>query len=196
MRYIIVLLIFLSPKLLLSQEKKKFSQTKHKYGLSVGIGKNNGLGFTNIKIDRDYEVYLFQLQYNRSIIKNKLWGIEALAQPQFNFASFKTSARTITNTIELGANIALLIRLNLFKENFSLYGLIGSGPHLIASTPERQANGFIFSDNFFMGVNLRISDNVFLDIRAGKRHASNLNFQFPNNGINTFIVHFGIIKLL
>ena len=198
MRFIILVFILLSPSILFSQERKTITDSKHKIGFSFGLGRNNGLGFTNINIDRDYDIYLFQSQYHRTIISRKLWGVEALGQPQLNFTSFKSNENSTrsSNSFEFGVNVALLLRLNLFEDYFSLYGLIGSGPHFIAKTPDRQANGFIFSDNFFMGADLRVSDNLLLDIRAGKRHASNLSFKSPNGGINTFIIHFGIVKLL
>jgi len=198
MRFIIFILILLCSNFLLSQERKELGNSRHKIGFNIGIGKNDGLDFANINIDRDYELYLFQFQYNRTIIGRKLWGIEILGQPQFNVASFKANetSTTTVNSIEFGINVGLLFRLNLFKDYLSVYSLIGSGPHFISSTPDRQANGFIFSDNFFMGINLRVSDNLFLDLRSGKRHASNLNFNSPNGGINTFLINFGIVKLL
>ena len=198
MRFSLYIFFLLISTSVLAQEKIELKDSKHKIGFNIGIGRNNGLAFTNIDIDRDYEVYLFQFEYHRNIIGRKLWAIEALAQPQINFASFENSdnSNKTTNTIEFGVNVGLLFRLNLFKDYFSIYSLIGSGPHFISKTPNRQADGFIFSDNFFMGANLRMTNKLFLDIRSGKRHVSNLNFQSPNGGINTFFIHLGIIKLL
>ena len=181
-----------------SQEKKHLRDSKHKIGFNVGLGKNNGLGFTDFKIDRDYDVYLFQFQHYYSVYESKLWGIEIVSQPQLNFSKFRSleDPKTVTNAIEFGLNIGLLARLNFFNDTLSLYGLVSSGPHFISKAPQRQANGFIFSDNFFVGFNVRMSDNTFLDIRSGKRHMSNLNIQMPNGGINTFIINIGVFKLL
>ena len=198
MRFIILILIIVCTAPLTAQEKKELGTSKHKLGFSFGIGRNNGLDFANINIDRDYEIFLLQFQYHRTLIGRKHWGAELVGQPQLNFGSFQSleNFNISTQSIEAGINVGLLLRLNLFHDYFSIYGLIGSGPHFITRTPDRQASGFIFSDNFFMGVNLRISNNLFLDIRSGKRHASNLDFDFPNGGINTFIIYFGIIKSL
>ncbi|WP_010179977.1 acyloxyacyl hydrolase [Aquimarina agarilytica] len=171
---------------------KTLSQTKHKIGFNYGLGRNNGLGFTNINIETDYVVHLFQFQYYRSLIQKKWIGLEALGQPQINFGQIDHKK----NTFEFGLNIGILIRFNLLKDKISIYGLISAGPHFISSTPSRQAPNFIFSDNFFGGINYRVSKNLFLDLRPGKRHLSNLDFQFPNGGINTFIINFGIMKLL
>ena len=198
MRLYIILFVLLISKSVLAQEKIELKDSKHKIGFNIGIGKNNGLAFTNIDIDRDYEIYLFQFEYHRNLIARKLWAIEALAQPQINFATFENSNSNndTTNAIEFGVNVGLLFRLNLFKDYFSIYSLIGSGPHFINKTPDRQSSGFIFSDNFFMGANVRVSNDIFLDIRSGKRHASNLNIGSRNGGINTFFIHLGIVKLL
>ncbi len=200
-QYLTILLIVfmvLPSSVIVSQEKKQLKDSKHKIGFSVGLGKNNGLGFTTIKIDRDYDVYLFQFQHYYSLYQRKLWGVEILSQPQINFSKFRflEENESSTNAIEFGLNIGLLIRVNFFNDTMSLYGLIGSGPHFITKAPQRQAKGFIFSDNFFMGLNIRMSNNTFLDFRSGKRHMSNFNLQTPNGGINTFIMNIGIIKLL
>ncbi len=195
-------ILFLSCMLLLSidltsQEKKQLRDSKHKIGFSVGLGKNNGLGFSTIKIDRDYEVYLFQLQHHYSLYQKKTWGVEILSQPQLNFSKFRLEdTKTSTNALEFGLNIGLLVRVNFYKDTISFYGLISSGPHFVSKTPQRQANGFIFSNNFFAGLNIRMSKNTFLDIRSGKRHMSNLNIQSSNGGINTFIINIGMVKLL
>jgi len=192
-----ILLMFLVffPLLVFSQEIKSLNTSTHKIGFDYGLGKNNGLGFTEIDIDRDYEAHLFQFQYYWSFLRHKSFGLEAVGQPQVNFAKFRTVSESI-NTIEFGLNIGLLFRFNFFKERLSVYGLISSGPHFISKTPRRQANNFIFSDNFFGGINYRISSRLYVDIRPGKRHVSNLDLQFPNGGINTFILNIGIMKLL
>jgi len=195
---VFIILMMLFSTTIVSQEKKQLKDSKHKIGFSIGLGKNNGLGFTSIKVDRDYDVYLFQFQHHYSLYQRKLWGVEILSQPQINFSKFKSleDSESLTNAVEFGLNIGLFVRVNFFNDTMSLYGLIGSGPHFITKTPQRQANGFLFSDNFFMGLNIRMSNNTFLDIRSGKRHMSNFNLQTPNGGINTFIMNIGIIKLL
>jgi len=54
----------------------------------------------------------------------------------------------------------------------------------------------LFFQIILWGINYEIKPLLFLDFRVGKRHASNLNFQSPNGGINTFIINIGIMKLL
>lgn len=192
---VLLILFVLFPVLVFSQEIKSLHTSKHKIGFDYGLGKNNGLGFTAIDIDRDYEVHLLQFQYYRSLIRYKTFGLEAVGQPQINFAKFKTDSGS-KKAIEFGLNIGLLFRFIFFNERLSIYGLISSGPHFISKTPQRQANNFIFSDNFFGGINYKISEGLYVDVRPGKRHVSNLDLQSPNGGINTFVLNIGIMKLL
>jgi len=194
--FFLFFLILTSFKVLGQKEEfKNLNTSKHKIGFDYGLGRNNGLGFTNIDIDRDYELHLFQFQYYWSFFRYKNFGAEALGQPQVNFGRIRSNQGS-RNSIELGLNIGLLLRYNLWKEKMSIYGLLSSGPHFISQTPSRQANNFIFSDNFMGGINYEIKPLLFLDFRVGKRHTSNLNFQSPNGGINTFIINIGIMKLL
>ena len=78
----------------------------------------------------------------------------------------------------------------------SLYGLIGSGHILLQKLPNDKQKDFYFLTTFLWVLNIRMSNNTFLDIRSGKRHMSNFNLQKPNGGINTFIMNIGIVKLL
>ena len=193
-KYLVIIFIF-SFLGVLSQETKSLNTSQHKIGFNYGFGRNNGLGFTNIDIDRDYKSHLFQFQYYRSLLRYKSFGVETLMQPQVNFSKFNSEQKT-TTVLEFGINIGVLIRYNFWKGKMSVYGLISSGPHFISKSPSRQANNFIFSDNFFGGINYKISEDFFIDLRPGKRHMSNLNLQSPNGGINTFIFNIGILKLL
>ena len=194
----IIILLLLPLGLLKAQEKLFINESKHKIGFDFGLGQNDGVDFLNVNIDRDYKVALFQFQYSYLLFGNKTVGLEAIAQPQFNFSRFRFTEEITeyTNGFEIGVNIGLLARVNLFKDRISFYGLISSGPHHISRAPERQARGFIFSDNFFIGLNIRTGKSMFLDIRPGKRHISNLSIKEPNGGINTFIINVGILKLL
>ncbi len=192
---IALLLLYLSTLTTLAQDTSNYHQ--HKLGFNIGVGTNNGLGFTSIDIDRDYEVLLLQLEHNYRLLKYKRFSLEVLSQPQFNLSRFKKEDTTsYSNSYEFGINVALSFKLNIYRDILSFYGLIGSGPHYIANTPRRQSDGFIFSDNFFTGLSYQYNKGHFLELRAGKRHASNLNFQDRNGGINTFVISLGWNKLI
>lgn len=93
---------------------------------------------------------------------------------------------------EIGLNIGLLARRNFSNDKFSIYGIISSGPHFISGVPERQAPGFLFSDNIFIGISPKIYKMLYLDFRLGFRHMSNMDLKEPNKGINNAIVNCGL----
>lgn len=95
---------------------------------------------------------------------------------------------------EYSLNIGLQIR---FKPGGRLsYFISGStGPMFINTATERLARGFAFSDIFAFGIQYNLK-NIIFELRPGIRHASNLDFQFPNSGLNATTLDFGISFLL
>ena len=73
--------------------------------------------------------------------------------------------------------------------------MLGSGPHYISADLERQATGFIFSDNLMLGSLIRLKKQVFLNLQFGVRHISNANINLPNRGVNSVIFMAGISGL-
>ena len=80
----------------------------------------------------------------------------------------------------------------LLGEVLYLYGLISSGPHYVSGTPERQADGFIFSDNLLLGLNVKLFEKIYLDLRSGFRHISNAGLNHPNGGVNDLVLNGGV----
>ena len=85
---------------------------------------------------------------------------------------------------EFGVNVGIQYQ---FKVNqwLSSYLLVGTGPHYISVRSERQAQGFIFSDNFGGGLQFLITRQQSLDVGYRFRHISNAGLEKPNRGINT-----------
>ena len=73
--------------------------------------------------------------------------------PQFNWVK-ATNTKGID--VEVGVNLGIrnYIRIN---DRFLLYQMLGSGPHYYTADLDRQAPGFIFSDNLAIGsfINLK-----------------------------------------
>jgi hypothetical protein len=95
--------------------------------------------------------------------------------------------------LEFGANLGLrnYIRIN---DGFYLYQMLGSGPHFITAELDRQATGFIFSDNLFLGALTRLKESVFLNVQFGVRHISNAGLKLPNRGVNSWNFRLGISR--
>lgn len=175
-----------------SQKNNSFNE-RHKFGFISGYG-NQYLW----DVSYDYQIYFFQFQYYYSIIKKHTWGLEILAEPQFNTTTFKKidNIDARTDGFETGLSIGILIRKNLFNKFISLYSFIGSGPHYVSGTPKRQSDGFIFSDFFFIGMNIKLYKELYFDIRSGIRHISNAGIKKPNGGLNNSIISAGLFTTL
>lgn len=173
-----------------AQESNLFNDSKHRVGFIYGYGSQKYLG-----VAYEYKINFFQAQYYRSIKRKETWGFDVLFQPQFNTVKYRhvDGEDPVDNGFEYGLNIGFLARKNLYKDALSLYGFISVGPHFVSGTPKRQANGFIFSDNFFIGLNIKLYENIYLDLRPGFRHISNASLKSPNGGVNTVILSGGIL---
>lgn len=91
---------------------------------------------------------------------------------------------------EFGLNAGIAYKIP-FNQTLFLRGAIGAGPHYISMETRRQANGFIFSDNFELGLHKAVN-NVWLSVRARFRHISNAGLKKPNGGIDNLILLIGV----
>lgn len=163
---------------------------RHKWGFEFGYGEQGSL-----KVDYFYKVYTLQYQYYFTLLGKEKWALEFLAQPQFNISRFKETndSETITRGHEYGLNGGFLIRGFFWEDRISPYFVISAGPHHVSGVPDRQAPGFIFSDNSFVGLNIGLMESLYLDLRFGFRHISNAGLQHPNGGINDWVGNAGFV---
>lgn len=78
-----------------------------------------------------------------------------------------------------------------------LTAAVGSGPHYITLQTESQAQGFIFSDNFELGLSVLPPGSTYgFNLRARFRHISNAGFKYPNLGIDNLFLILGIRREL
>lgn len=89
---------------------------------------------------------------------------------------------------EMGLNVLLNFNYEL-TANSLLSAKISSGPHFITLQSERQAEGYIFSDNFLLTYRQQIN-NYSLGIAIGVRHISNAGLMQPNLGVDNFLIGF------
>ena len=168
----LVILLFLSTNCLLAQDTNLFNNSKHRIGFIVGFGGQNVnqlLSDINVRdaellrefiiskgldsdelglaVQYDYQVKFFQAQYYWAFVRRQTWGLDLLVQPQYNVTKFRhiDNISNEINGFELGVNVGVLIRKNIFKDFLSIYAFISSGPHYVSGTPQRQSDGFIFS---------------------------------------------------
>jgi len=193
-KVLISFFLFFISSSLVAQENNSFNDSRHRVGFLVGYGTQN-FGQLSLEVPYDYEITFFRAQYYYAFIKGDRLSLELLAQPQFNLAQYRhiDYFSNKSNGYEFGLNVGVLIRKNLSMSQMSLYVAISSGPHYVSGTPQRQIDGFVFSNNFSIGVNFRITRHTFLDIRPGFRHISNLDFKKPNGGVNNLVLSGGVL---
>lgn len=96
---------------------------------------------------------------------------------------------------EFGFNLGLMYQLSL-SPDMMLAAALGSGPYYITVDTRRQARGFIFSDNFELGLTYHPpQSHTALQLRARYRHISNAGLENPNGGIDNLFVIAGVTHL-
>ncbi len=167
-------------------------RNKHKIGFVSSYGSQD---FINVSYN--YRVSFFQAQYYYTLLQKKTWSLEVLLQPQYNTTRYQQdNTKNHRNGYEAGVNAGLLVRKDIIKDDLNAYVFLSSGPHYVSGTPNRQAPGFIFSDNLALGLNTRIAPGLYLDLRSGFRHISNAGLKEPNAGVNNFVFSAGFVKRL
>lgn len=190
---VVLLFSFAGLTTVTGQDGLLFSGSRHKAGLMTGFGE---------QFSREnryyYRPYFIEAEYSYSLIRKNLWGVDILAQPQYNFTSYTADefSSTLLKGHEFGLNVGFLVRNNFCSDRVSLYAAASAGPHFVSGVPDRQSGGFIFSDNLFVGANVLIYRNLYLDIRTGTRHISNAELKQPNGGLNNYVYKAGFMIVL
>ncbi len=96
---------------------------------------------------------------------------------------------------EYGVNIGFQHCYPITKDLCSAI-FISTGPHYFSANTDRQAPGFIFSDNFGAGFYYFLYKDWAVNAGFRLRHMSNAQTRLPNSGINTFNFLIGVSKLL
>lgn len=189
------LLICMGANFVVAQFGPSLSETETKLGFIYGYGTQESLG---MGADYKYDVIFFQAQFYRTLKKWRKTGLELLVQPQYNRTNFIFGENEYQNKLgyELGLNVGFLLRHYLAEKLLSVYMLISTGPHYASILPYSQSSGFVFSDNLFLGITIRLNKYSYLDIRPGIRHLSNAGFRKPNGGINNLVISGGLMVSL
>ncbi len=113
--------------------------------------------------------------------------------PQFNLVK-ATNTKPNAWDVEGGVNLGIRNYVRV-SEHFYLYQMLGSGPHFISARLDRQARGFIFSDNLDLGSFIQIYKNYFVNLQLGLRHISNASLKLPNRGVNSLLFMIGLSRV-
>jgi hypothetical protein len=121
--------------------------------------------------------------------------VTLLVQPQFNPVGNLPGQSQFT--WEAGVNFGIAYEFLISEQIGILYAGAGIGPHFINIETNHQANGFIFSDNLFVGMHQFVGNRSwFLTYEIKLRHISNAGLQNPNAGIDNVFLGFGVSYFL
>lgn len=114
-----------------------------------------------------------------------------LGEPMMSFV--RTNQTAIQWEGGATAGVRTLCRLS---RRCTLYGTITSGPYFHTADVEQQAPGYLFSDNFNLGLFMQLgkSAELLLNTQLRYRHISNGDTRVPNNGINTIHLIVGVSR--
>ncbi len=159
---------------------------------SIGVHLGIPIVHENLSDGFDYKPFQLLFYYNfTNLLKGKKNDLYVYVEPQLVLVQFSPDRK---NEFEFGANLGLEYRLNL-SDQTAIIGAIGSGPHYITVETPQQAKGFIFSDNFTLGLKQSLGNSgTDLHLRTRFRHISNANLKKPNKGIDSWFLLLGATK--
>ena len=166
-------------------EQNHFQQERQ-IGLLMGMSVDGTLVSENMI----YEPVLVML-YGAFPLKKKSKGngkMYVVTEPQFNFFQNEDGAKYF----DAGVNLGLQYRWYTSKGSW-FFTQISSGPHYVSFESERQAGGFIFSDNFATGLSFKLTNQLRTSFQYRFRHLSNASLKRPNRGINNHFLMFEVV---
>jgi len=157
---------------------------------TLGGFLSTGIPLYKLPDNTYYQPIIGGLLYHIPFYKTKnRFSIALDLLPQAVLVPFKTHTE-----YEFGLNVAFYFGIELSPKTLLSYS-IGSGPHYISSDLERQAKGFIFSDNMYFTLR-RNHNGIDVAVFAGMRHISNANLELPNLGVNNILIGVSVAKIL
>lgn len=166
-------------------------QIKFKKHCQVGFLAGRSFGAATVVSENlSYEPLLLMLYatfpLKKETGKRNRWFV--VTEPQFNL--FMQDRRV--EHFETGINLGLQHRWYMTSTSW-FYAQISTGPHYISLHSERQAGGFIFSDNFAAGLSFKFINQLRTEVQYRFRHLSNASIKRPNAGINNHFLMFGLV---
>lgn len=136
-----------------------------------------------------YHPWLVMFRLHWPISKNK--RVSVYVEPQFNLANMQSGGPY--TEWEGGLNAGLRYAIPVGGRSL-LYGALGTGPHYLSAETGQQANGFIFSDNFTLGIVHEVAPMWQWEGALRFRHLSNAGLQSPNLGLDNWFLITGAAK--
>lgn len=184
-RLLIIFAFCFSTHSLIAQDQSYINQ---KY---IGVFLQYGISYYDLPEEDNYQPLLIGAIYHLPFYQTQNgFNIGADIMPHIGITPF--NGKTY---FEFGTNVQFNFNFQL-AENHLFSMKVGAGPHFVNVDTERQAKGFIFSDNFAFSYRARLNDREQLGITTGFRHISNAGLQQPNLGIDNIMLGLEFARLL
>jgi len=187
--YILILIIsatiFTSNHLKAQKTNEKFINNR-----SLGGFISTGIPFYTLEEGTRYNPIIIGAAYRLPFYSTSgKFNIGLGLLPQIGLVPYSSAVE-----YEFGLNITFILSFELSENDIFSINL-GTGPHYITASINRQASGFIFSDHLNFAYRHRYNQLEF-GITAGIRHISNAGFEEPNLGIEDLGIGISVSKLL
>ncbi len=193
MKYFLILLLSSFTTISFSQENPK-KQILKEIGFWPGFGYGNN---RKSLPEGNYQPYYFLFHIGFQPFAKNIFlheHFQFYLEPQYNIVNIVSDSLT-TRASEFGLNIGAKY-IYPISSNIDLFMYIGTGPHSYSATTERQAPGYLFSDNVGIGTYYHFTPKLAGIFTFRIRHMSNADTRQPNHGINTDNFHLGISYFL
>ncbi len=161
------------------EDRGKYSSTYILYGQS---------DYLNVS----YDYKFIGWQYDWHFPFHKDW--EFIIQPNINRYDYHTGNgnKNAVRGYEAGINLNIFWKILKRNNQTQLFLQAGTGPHFLDKDLSRQAGGWMFSNNFYLGYVFFHDQQFTPAVRLGFRHISNAETKLPNGGINTISIGIGL----
>ena len=155
---------------------------------TFGFSIQEGIPFYKLPEGKSYKPTGIIAVYHQPLFKAKrLVNVGVDIMPQIWFS------KAMAVGTELGLNLSFNLNIQIKKTSILSFQ-IGSGIHYFGMETKRQADGFIFSDNFLGSykrmIVMKNKKRIQLGFITGYRHLSNLSIHTPNTGIDNIMAGF------
>lgn len=190
---ILVILVFSSPVISWANQPDTHPFNSA-IGLTVGYGTQD-FGLLHLGVQYYYKVIIHQIHYSVPILKYEKLRTDALIGIQYNITEYYKSfdCTVPLYSHEHGFNIGSITSYQVGNNIKNVYVLVSLAGLFINNAPDRQSNGFIFSDNIGIGITIHMINNIDISPQFGFRHISNAGIKSPNGGIHNWVISIGCI---
>lgn len=145
-----------------------------------------------------YNATIIGVSYQQSIDDSGRWRWAYVINPHYVKAEFLFNLLSSApdEAYEIGIGLGIKGTYDMVREKVILGFSLQTGPHYLSDAPERQIPGMLFSNQFKLGIELKLTPELGLEPFVGFRHMSNGKVRLPNGGINNRLYGIALTKTL